>query len=695
VVTVRLFLTAYPNSARSGVGGQQQQGVEDLIYIKSDYFDQKVKSVLYLMGTDVETVGRGRSESPAGLRRSGSATRMSSASPSGRRSGSSPSGGAPKETMAELRAMVHSKDEQIKLMESTIGELEGKFPSLQAVIKNRVEQERCTFEEKSAKVLQILRRKDAIIQELEGDLKDKDEEVRSLKIAGVNASSASQSQAAPSSSSSSSVSAAAFRDGSGGMMSAAPLGDKDNAYMFNLLDKERVEHKETVAAFERILKEERAGHEEQLDRLRDKLKREEAANDTHRSGSPSRELRGLREMRAEQAEQIEVLVSEVSRLQTALTDGTSGPNAPVLEEARREITRLQREAEVSEGRLNDMTAHTAELKGMLEISKAAHTEKEAKQMTQAASMTNVQGTVVGELTQTVREKNAAIGLIQERAQRSEERVAALTAQVAELQEREERVTEQCQQAEKRAAGGDREGLKLADRLDRVVAERDELLVRMEDAQGQLHRALDKADATDAKTEGQDANVWWSYVWHELKHRDEESARSKEGAPSSGSGTGGDNKQAKYTAAQEGDLLADVQRLREQLRESGTDLASTRQELLGRRLAARREHESLREQLYESHREVKRLQAHARAHKGDGEVKIAELNATIRMLSARTDMHAQVAAARQDLEAEKLSNHHLRCDLDAYRDMVDVEQNKVISNPSLAVKKTNFSLLINP
>jgi len=663
VVTVRLFLTAYPNSSRSG-GGGQQQGVEDLIYIKSDYFDQKVKSVLYLMGTDVETVGRGRSESPAGLRRSGSATRMSSASPGGRRSGSSPSG-APRETMAELRALLHSKDEQIKLMEGTIGELEGKFPSLQAVIKNRVEQERCTFEEKSAKVLQILHRKDAIIQELEGDLKDRDQEVRQLKIAGVNASQG-QGQSAPSSSSSSS----ALREGPA---SAVTMDDK--GYMFNLLDKERAEHKDTVAAFERILKEERAGHEEQLDRLRDKLKREEATNDTHRSSSPSRELRGLREMRAEQSEQIEVLVSEVSRLQTALTDGTRGPNAPVLEEARREITRMQREAEVGHGRLNDMTAHNAELKGMLDIAKAAREETETKQLTQAASMTNVQGTVVGELTQTVREKNAAIGLIQERAQRAEDRVAALTAYVGELQEREDRVTEQCQQAEKRAAGGDREGLKLADRLDRVVAERDELLVRMEDAQGQLHRALDKADATDAKTEGQDANVWWSYVWHELKHRDEESARSKEGAPSSGSGSGD---KAKYTAAQEGDLLADVQRLREQLRESGTDLATTRQELLGRRLAARREHESLREQLYESHREVKRLQAHARAHKGDREVKIAELNATIRMLSARTDMHAQVATARQDLEAEKLSNHHLRCDLDAYRDMVDVEQNKVNS-----------------
>ena len=41
-------------------------------------------------------------------------------------------------------------------------------------------------------------------------------------------------------------------------------------------------------------------------------------------------------------------------------------------------------------------------------------------------------------------------------------------------------------------------------------------------------------------------------------------------------------------------------------------------------------------------------------------------ATIRTLSARGDMHAQLAVARQELETEKLTALHLRTDLDSYR-----------------------------
>ena len=41
-------------------------------------------------------------------------------------------------------------------------------------------------------------------------------------------------------------------------------------------------------------------------------------------------------------------------------------------------------------------------------------------------------------------------------------------------------------------------------------------------------------------------------------------------------------------------------------------------------------------------------------------------ATIRTLSARGDMHSQLAAARQEVETEKLSNVHLRSDVDSLR-----------------------------
>lgn len=46
--------------------------------------------------------------------------------------------------------------------------------------------------------------------------------------------------------------------------------------------------------------------------------------------------------------------------------------------------------------------------------------------------------------------------------------------------------------------------------------------------------------------------------------------------------------------------------------------------------------------------------------------MGEMAGTIKMLSARGDMYAQAATARQDLEGERLTVQHLRDDVDSYR-----------------------------
>ena len=46
--------------------------------------------------------------------------------------------------------------------------------------------------------------------------------------------------------------------------------------------------------------------------------------------------------------------------------------------------------------------------------------------------------------------------------------------------------------------------------------------------------------------------------------------------------------------------------------------------------------------------------------------MGEMAGTIKMLSGRGDMYAQAAAARQDLEGERLTVQHLRDDVDSYR-----------------------------
>ena len=49
---------------------------------------------------------------------------------------------------------------------------------------------------------------------------------------------------------------------------------------------------------------------------------------------------------------------------------------------------------------------------------------------------------------------------------------------------------------------------------------------------------------------------------------------------------------------------------------------------------------------------------------------------IRSLSSRGDLHAQIALARQELEAEKLTSHHLKAEVESYREIVDHNQKTV-------------------
>jgi hypothetical protein len=124
VVSVRLFLSHYPNYTK-GVRGQ-----DDTIHIKSSYFDQQVDVSFFLHSRDTSTKAAAtRSRSPSPARAS-----------------------EPYESILELQAQLKAKDLKIKQMEDIIGQLESKYPSLQDIVRNRLEQERAIFEEKSEKV---------------------------------------------------------------------------------------------------------------------------------------------------------------------------------------------------------------------------------------------------------------------------------------------------------------------------------------------------------------------------------------------------------------------------------------------------------------------------------------------------------------------------------------------------------------
>lgn len=137
VVTVRLFLSHYPNY-RQGLRGQ-----DDTIHIKSPYFEQNVDVSFFLHNRDASTLAsRSRSASP-------NVKRSEDRSAVGGSSGGLV-GGA--DSLGELQSQVHAKDLKIEQLESIIAQLESKYPSIQEIVRNRIEQERIVFEEKSEKV---------------------------------------------------------------------------------------------------------------------------------------------------------------------------------------------------------------------------------------------------------------------------------------------------------------------------------------------------------------------------------------------------------------------------------------------------------------------------------------------------------------------------------------------------------------
>ena len=73
------------------------------------------------------------------------------------------------------------------------------------------------------------------------------------------------------------------------------------------------------------------------------------------------------------------------------------------------------------------------------------------------------------------------------------------------------------------------------------------------------------------------------------------------------------------------------------------------------------------------RECIRLQTYNRVHKSDREIRLTEMAGTIRVLSARSDIHSQLVSTRQELESERLCSNHLRLDIDSYRAMLETEQ----------------------
>ena len=161
VVTVRLFLNHNPSLSE----GSNLH--EDLIFVKSSYFEHEV-SVKFTLSTKDTAVSSRQSiflnntaeegktrQSISPSLRNRVAHQSTSASPVPK---SKQNVEIPTATIlrtVDLEKQLSAKNKTVEHLQSIIKQLESKYPSMQELVRNHVEQERLGFEEKSEKVSEV------------------------------------------------------------------------------------------------------------------------------------------------------------------------------------------------------------------------------------------------------------------------------------------------------------------------------------------------------------------------------------------------------------------------------------------------------------------------------------------------------------------------------------------------------------
>ena len=376
----------------------------------------------------------------------------------------------------------------------------------------------------------------------------------------------------------------------------------------------------------------------------------------------SKEVDHLREKTTDQAEQIKVLIAELSKLRVP------GQHSGISTNSSDEVRRLRGEIQ----RMNDRY-------GELE-----------------QSYIGLEESISARLDTTARAAGATAGI---ETSRMSDEINQLKSMLAQARSAEAASKQQAVEAEAKLTSIEREKADLVERAEKLRAERSDALTQLDRLALDLTAARTQRNAQDADDGLKDAHMWWSYIWHELRRQSATNAlgiqhdgsQGGAGEPFTGSASAArgpssaDPHNSLGTAANfasvplfegRGEAVLVANKLRESLREQAVETALLRQELLGRKLTAKREVEFLKGRLEQLERELVKVAGAARTHKEDKEIQIAEMVSSIRVLSGRGDMHAQLTAARQDLQSERLAVHHLRADVDAYRSMLEAEQEKV-------------------
>ena len=74
----------------------------------------------------------------------------------------------------------------------------------------------------------------------------------------------------------------------------------------------------------------------------------------------------------------------------------------------------------------------------------------------------------------------------------------------------------CNVAEKRLESADRQIIILTEKLSLVQKNRDEIYFAMEEKEKKISNMMGKLQAKNEQNTENDAHVWWSYIWHEMR-----------------------------------------------------------------------------------------------------------------------------------------------------------------------------------
>eukprot|EP01038_Epipyxis_sp_PR26KG_P009211 gene9211-12422_t len=622
VITVRLFLKNHPLVNKDGKFNSES------IHIKSTFFEQKVPVEIY----DHRTENSERNNESKLV---------------------------PVISLSHKSLQGEQYDQRLKNINDVIAKIESAHPGLKKIIDDRVELERDAFEDKSEKILRILKKKDDTIASLRQEL----QEVQ-MSSHRFNDSNNLTKQ----------------NDDSFARTSLNTINNQTEMQLQQLLENERRAHEgcKTELVDSKNMIEDLNKLIVQNNRKIMLLSNEKSASTVGSHEGLMKEFQILADKSREQEAQIEVLIAELTH----------------LHEERHQISELQSDLIEEKHRYDSLKiAYDALIKGnknyFAKMENVHNNESSSQADAGDDDKTSNNRPLRGELFElsaegkiftstpfnfqkvgianqdSIQDNNAMIDLLKERIYTDNVAIEELEAKLHDARNMGKDIHERCLMLE-----GSLHEEKLRHKLAEekcglLLLENRELLSKLEECNHDLSNARSKLSRNNGVSDGHE---WWNYIWYEVKRQSNDKVllRNIDAMP-------GD---INFEPQTDSTATLHINKLQENLRGQAIEIASIRQESLGQKLTMKRELESVQEELDQAQREIIRLKTIHRNHKADKELKMSELQATIRTLSAKSDIHSQLAKARQDVESEKLTSFHLRAEIDSFRELLSDEQRKM-------------------